>query len=111
MPKKVNFQMPHIKLIGGYAFDTIREQVQSFEATLNPDEEVGAWLASFGHSVSLVVKEIVFADSYVLLRGTTDEGAEASLLQHYSQVSLLLIKVKRADPEKPKRRIGFIAAE
>jgi hypothetical protein len=36
-----------------------------------------------------------------------ENGDPVELIQHVSQISILLMKLKRSDPEAPKRPIGF----
>ena len=40
-----------------------------------------------------------------------DSGAPVELIQHVSQISVLLMKLPRRDPDKPKKPIGFHAGE
>lgn len=105
MPELPEFEIP--PSIGEQSFDDIKRELEAFELTLNPDEEVGAWLASFGTSVQITVRAVAHAGEYFRFEGVSSDGQQVSLLQHRSQVSLLLLKVKR-DPEQPARRIGFL---
>jgi hypothetical protein len=45
--------------------------------------------------------------SLISFQGRTDDGQPVELIQHVSQISILLMKLKRPDPSKPKRKIGF----
>jgi hypothetical protein len=87
-----------------YAFNTLVEQVRQFEATLRDGETVGAMLASFGQSVTLNIQNILRAGQYFCFEGTTTDGDEARLVQHFTQASIPLIKMK---VEQPRTPIGF----
>jgi hypothetical protein len=92
-------------------FKVLREQVAAFERTLAPEEETAAWLANFGANVTLVITEIAYRDPHlIILRGEDQDGRPRELLQHVSQVSLLLAAIP-AKPDRPGRRIGFLAEE
>jgi hypothetical protein len=39
--------------------------------------------------------------------GTDEEGFKTQLIQHVSQLSVMLRAVPKAEPEEPARRIGF----
>jgi len=41
--------------------------------------------------------------------GEVDSGSEVELIQHVSQISILLMKLSRKNPEEPKRPLGFHA--
>ena len=90
-----------------YAFDTLVKQIKLFEQETSELEVVAAMLASFGHSVTIHIHSIRRAGQFFCLEGITQEGAHATLMQHYTQTSLLLLKVPIA-PEEKKRPIGFV---
>ena len=48
--------------------------------------------------------------SLITFRGVTDDGSPVELIQHVTQISVLLMKLPRKDPSKPKRPIGFGSA-
>lgn len=45
--------------------------------------------------------------SLIVFKGALDNGNPVELVQHVSQLSFLLVAVKRVDPNQPKRKIGF----
>src|SRR5512139_2093800 len=97
----------------GYAnvtYDRLMEEIRTFEATLAKDEEIGAYLASFGTQQLIRVADIGFANPYLItFYGTTVPGGNrAQLCQHVSQLNVLLTALKVAVPEVPARRIGFV---
>ena len=90
-----------------YAYEVIMERIREFESGLNDDEEVLVQLASFGHSITMAVTEIGFSNPSTLVFYGYVNGQSATLIQHMSQLNFLLLAAKKADPEKPPRRIGF----
>lgn len=86
------------------AFKALVEKITAFEATLKDTEAVGTLLASFGQSILLNIRSVSQAGQFICMEGITSDGSEASLVQHYTQTSMLLLKVKT---EEPRRPIGF----
>lgn len=89
-------------------YKQISKEVQSFENTLDLEHEVGIRLVSFGQSIQFHVTDIDYRNPHLFFfYGFLDDGSPVELMQHVSQLSFLLIKVKRLKPEEPKRPIGF----
>jgi hypothetical protein len=86
-------------------YERIATQIKDFEDDLNPDEEVGARLASFGQTVLIAIEDIRFHNPHlIIIDGVTPEGDRCTLLQHMNQVNILLVALKaKGEP----RRIGF----
>ena len=88
----------------------IQKYVETFEAQLDEEHEVGVRLASFGGVVVFHAERIGFsAPNVITFYGITEEGEKLQLIQHVSQLNFLLRSVKKME-EKP-RRIGFIWEE
>lgn len=69
---------------------------------------MGARLISFGQALTFHMMAIGYtAPSLVTFYGLTDSGDRVQLVQHVSQLSFLLMAVKKLK-EKPTR-IGFLA--
>ena len=90
-----------------YAYEVIMERIKEFEDTLDNDHEVALRLASFGQSITLSVVDIGYSNPSTLVFHGYVGDQPATLIQHMSQLNFLLLAVKKADPEKPPRRIGF----
>lgn len=81
----------------------VQSSIEQFESTLDTEHEVAIRLASFGSSVEFRAEEIRFSPSNVVtFQGYTDSGEKVQLVQHVSQVSLLL-KAARKLNETPMR--------
>lgn len=83
------------------------ERIKEFEDTLDEDHEIALRLASFGQSITLSVVDIGYSNPSTLVFHGYVGDQPATLIQHMSQLNFLLLAVKKADPEKPPRRIGF----
>jgi hypothetical protein len=88
------------------------EWINNFDSTLDQEYEVGVRLVSFGQTVVFHLDDISYWNpSLISFRGKTEDGQPVELIQHVSQISILLMKLKRPDPSKPKKKIGFIAEQ
>ena len=87
----------------------IMEQIQEAEQELNFEYELGISLQLSGEWQNVLIDEIIALPPNLIVfkgeMGTTGESVR--LVQHIQQVNLLLIKVKRLEPQAPKRKIGF----
>ncbi|MGB2927089.1 MAG: DUF6173 family protein [Limnothrix sp.] len=87
----------------------LRNQIANFDQSLDEKHEVGMKLVSFGSSIKLHVSDVGYCNpGTILFWGLIEDGNKVELIQHVSQVSLLLIAVPKLKPEEPKRPIGFI---
>ena len=84
--------------------------ISDFDKSLDNEHEVGVRLVNFGQTVIFHLQDIGYWNPSLLsFMGSTDKGEPVVLIQHVSQISILLMKLKRQNPEKPKRPIGFTA--
>lgn len=98
------------KGFAGVLYKQISKEVRSFENTLDSEYEVGMQLVSFGQSIHFHVENIDYKDpDLFIFYGFLDNGSPVKLIQHVSQLSFLLVKVKRLNPQEPKRPIGFLS--
>ena len=86
--------------------EIIKEYVESFEATLDNQHEVGVMLTNFGQSVLMQVTSITCRNPVLLIFKGYVNGKEATLIQHVNQLSFMLTTVEK-EIERPKRKIGF----
>lgn len=112
LPRNLNIPIPEIPELrdyhaADYFRDIIMDELKAFEDELDDDHEVALMLTSFGQSVTLGVTSIGYANPNTLLFYGYVGEQPATLIQNVSQLNFLLLAVKRVDPEKPPRRIGF----
>ncbi|WP_197205749.1 DUF6173 family protein [Cytobacillus firmus] len=86
----------------------IVEMISDFEKELDPDEEVGARLVSFGQTVQFHIQDIGYYDpSLIRFIGTLDNGSKVELIQHVNQISFILMALPKQIENEPATRIGF----
>ena len=84
----------------------IVHQIMEFEKNLGPDHEIGGRFVEGPNNESLHITNVAsWGPDMILFMGEWPDGRRFELLQHYSQVSVLLTAVKKQNDEP--RRIGF----
>ena len=92
-----------------YQYEVIIKCIKDFQEGLDSDTEVAVQMASYGHPVMMNVNSIEYANpSIIIFRGYIKEQA-STLIQHINQLNFVLMAVKKQEPNKPARRIGFIS--
>ncbi len=82
--------------------------INEFHRGLSDEYEVGGQLASFGKNIEFHFTDISYWNpSLISFIGVLEDGSPVELVQHVSQINVLLIRKKRLSPEVPKRPIGF----
>jgi len=78
--------------------------INDFEKSLDQEHEVGVRLVSFGREVVFHLTGITYWNpSLIRFDGMLDNGSPVELIQHVTQISILLTKVNRTT-----RKIGFM---
>ncbi len=87
----------------------ILKRVIEFDQKLDIDHEVGMQLVTFGQATIIHVSDVGCCNpSLILFIGYTNEKAKVELIQHVSQINFLLVVLPKLDPDKPKRKIGYV---
>ena len=82
--------------------------INDFHKSLDEQHEVGARLVNFGQTITFHIDDISYWNpSLISFIGKNENGEPVELVQHVSQISILLVAMKREDIEQPKRPIGF----
>ncbi|MCC5468398.1 DUF6173 family protein [Pelosinus sp. Bkl1] len=82
--------------------------INDFEAELPDDMQAGGRLVSFGQTVQFSINDVSYWNpDMIVFYGTLPTGEPVRLVQHSSQLSLLLVALKRSNPKEPRRKIGF----
>lgn len=90
------------------AFESLEQYVREFEVDLDSEHEVGARLVSFGSEVTFHVRQIGYSlPNLITFDGITNDGNRVKLIQHVSQLSVLLVAMKTAT-SAPRQPIGFL---
>lgn len=90
-----------------WMFQRLAQAIVAFEKQLDAEHEVGFRLVSFNDNQTFHALDIGFwAPDLILFFGRGPDGAPMQLIQHVSQVSMLLVAARKLT-EEPPRRIGF----
>lgn len=93
--------------LADHHYEIIMEAIKKFEEDLDDEHEVCLRLTSFGQSITLSVTNIGYHNPSTIMFYGYVGSQPATLIQHINQLNFLLLAVKKSDPEKPARRIGF----
>ena len=90
-----------------WAYDRLILYIRTFETQLNADQEVALGFAGSDAGV-LRIEGLGFYDpDLVTFYGTDDQGMKNQLIQHVSQLNVMLQARPKSDPNDAPRRIGF----
>lgn len=90
-----------------WAFVRLSRLIKEFEAGLDPDEEVGARLVGLPGDQMMQIEDLGFwGPDLILFFGRGADGRPVRLIQHYTQVSVVLNAMARPKAREA-RRIGF----
>lgn len=83
-------------------------QIVEFEKNLGPEYEVGGRFVEGPGAEPLHITNLAsWGPDMILFMGEYADGRKFELLQHYSQVSVLLMAVRKQKDDEEPRRIGF----
>jgi hypothetical protein len=100
-------EAPKVKSPAEWAYDRIILYIREFEKHLNAEQEVAMGFAGSDAGI-LRIEGLGFFDPDVLtFYGTDEDGAKTQLVQHVSQLNVMLRARPKADPDDAPRRIGF----
>lgn len=90
--------------------ERIVSSINDFEKELDSDHEVGARLVSFGSDVTFHIEDVGYwGPDMIIFHGVSTDGKRVQLLQHVSQLSVLLVAADKV--YEKARRIGFDLTE
>ena len=86
--------------------ERIVRSINEFEKKLDQDHEIGARLVNFGTNMTFHIEDVGYwGPDIIIFHGKGHDGNSVELLQHISQLSVLLVALKKVHEEP--RRIGF----
>ena len=89
------------------AYDRLVLYIRNFEANLDARHEIAMGFAG-GEAGILRIEGLGYHDPDILtFYGRDEDGLKTQLVQHISQLSVILRAVPKEAPEEPPRRIGF----
>lgn len=90
-----------------WAHDRLVLYIRNFESQLDASHEIAMGFAGGDAGVLRIEGLGYFDPDMITFYGRDDEGAKTQLVQHISQLSVILRAVPKVQPEDPPRRIGF----
>ena len=113
MPKFSMPSVPRIKLPdppAQWAYERIARQINDFEKDLTDDEEIGLRLVATPDTSVMHIDDIGYwGPDMLIYHGKNEHGKPMQLMQHYTQMSILLTAVPKV--EEKANRIGFHLTE
>ena len=99
---------PEAPYLASDMYQRIVALINNFEADMPADMQAGGRLVSAGN-ITFSIQDVGFWDpNMIVFYGELSDGSHVELVQHLSQLNLLLVAVKRTDDtDKPRRVIGF----
>lgn len=89
-------------------YERLLEWINEFHKSLEDEYEAGACLVNFGQNIIFRIQDISYWNpALISFIGQKEDGSPVELIQHISQINVLLVKLRRKEPDKPKRPIGF----
>lgn len=94
-------------------FAYLVDAIKDFEANLEPGQDMGVRLVSFGDVLVLRLASVLHIDQtpFVEMNGMDDQTNEPiKVIQNFSQLSLAFVVIPRLESDKPRHLIGFHGA-
>lgn len=107
-PDLPSIEIPRNYNLADWKYEILQEQIEEFQSDLSDDLDVCVALTSFGQSMIMQVDDIGYQNPDMLFFYGYINGNKTQLIQHSSQLNFMLMTVKKEEPDRPPRRIGFI---
>lgn len=90
-----------------WAYERLVLYIRNFEEQLDSDHEVAMGFAGGDLGVMRIMGIGFFAPDMITFYGADDDGVKSQLVQHVSQLNVMLRAVRKEDGDKAANRIGF----
>ena len=108
LPKAVAKKPVDRKSPAEWAYERLILYLKNFEEQLDKNHEVAMGFAGTSAGVLRIEGVGYFDPDMITFYGTEEDGARMQLIQHVTQLNVVLRAVSKATPaEEPARRIGF----
>ena len=94
-----------------WAYERLILYINNFETQLDAEQEVAMGLTDTGAGVLRIEGLGYFDPDLVTFYGTDGSGARIQLVQHVTQLNVVLRATRKPDEATPARRIGFDLAK
>ncbi len=107
LPPAVTKKTPEQKTPAEWAYERIILYIQNFEEQLDGDHEVGMGFAG-GDVGSIRIQGVgFFAPDLITFYGADEAGAKTQMVQHVSQLNVMLKSARKLNEGEAPNRIGF----
>lgn len=111
VPEVVRTTPVHEKSPAEWAYERLILYIRNFEKTLDNEQEIVMGFAG-GEAGVLRIEGMGFFDpDIVTFYGSDPTGAKTQLVQHVTQLSVILRAMPKQEPEEAPNRIGFRLAQ
>jgi hypothetical protein len=95
-----------------WMFDRLVRMIDDFEKNLSDQEEIGGRMVGAPGEGSFHIDDIGFwGPDLIMFYGKNRDGRPVRLIQHYTQLSVLLTSMPKEKEKEAPRRIGFVIRE
>ena len=102
------FEPPINQNLASEFYKRLVNKINLFNESLDDEYEVGVRLINFGQTITFHLQDMDYLNpSLITFLGETETNERVELIQHISQISILLMKLRRKDPSQPKHPFGF----
>ena len=107
LPAKVAQKSPEQKTPAEWAYERLVLYIQKFEEGLDADQEVGMGFAGSDAGMLHIQGMGFFAPDMITFYGADPSGVKTQLVQHVSQLNVMLRALPKEVQSSAPRRIGF----
>ena len=107
LPARLAREPVEDKSAAQWAYERLVLYIQNFEQQLDADQEIGLGLTGGDAGVLQIEGLGYFAPDVLTFYGRDQNGARTQLIQHVSQLNVMLVAQRKAPEEDRPRRIGF----
>jgi len=95
-----------------WTYERLSRQIAAFEAKLKPDEEIGGRMTASPADGAFQIEDLGWwGPDMIIFYGKSPQGRPIQLIQHVTQLNVLLTATPKSTPADPPRRIGFELAK
>lgn len=112
-PPAISLPDPDEPYLAKWMYERVVKKITEFEKSIPDNMQAGGRFVSSANGYTFSIDDVGYWNpDMIVFYGTGPDGAKVELLQHTSQLNLLLVAVPRTDDlSKPRRKIGFASEE
>ncbi|WP_116085107.1 DUF6173 family protein [Tropicimonas sp. IMCC34011] len=107
LPAAMSATPPERKSPARWAYERLALYIRKFEEGLDEDHEAAIAITGSGGDLMRIRGIGYFDPDIVTFYGMDPRGIRAQLIQHVSQLGVMLRAIPKARPDAPPKRIGF----